>query len=272
MITREEHGEIEKQQAGDNCRYLVVSIHDVAPCTRSIVEKMLLDLEALGVRQTSLLVVPDYHQTGRIGSDDDFVHFMAEALGGGHEAVLHGFHHQRKAREGETIRDKMVTRFYTAGEGEFYDISQFEAEKLLKAGRAAFREAGLLTEGFIAPAWLLGASAAKACQATDFAYTVLFDAVWDFKRNVRHHARSLVYSTRAAWRRLVSRWFNPFLFAKTKHDKILRISLHPPDYVHPRVWSQVLRLSRQALSSRHLVTYGGLVSRLGNSPPPLVEV
>src|SRR5881392_3325959 len=42
-------------------RSFVVSIHDVAPSTRDVSQKILEALRDAGVRTTSLLVVPNYH-------------------------------------------------------------------------------------------------------------------------------------------------------------------------------------------------------------------
>src|SRR3954454_438938 len=48
---------------------LVVSIHDVCPSTRETCAAILSDLAALGLRQCSLLVVPDHHGNGHFLGD-----------------------------------------------------------------------------------------------------------------------------------------------------------------------------------------------------------
>ena len=56
--------------------FLVVSIHDVAPSTQPIVDKIISELSAKGVRHCSLLVVPDYHHQGTSMQDRQFVSWL----------------------------------------------------------------------------------------------------------------------------------------------------------------------------------------------------
>src|ERR1700757_190823 len=100
--------------------FLVVSIHDVAPSTQPVVDKMLTELGKLGVRTCSLLVVPNYHHEGASMQDQKFVTWLRDLESSGHEIVLHGYYHQRPSQDGESLFDKLVTQFYTQNEGEFY--------------------------------------------------------------------------------------------------------------------------------------------------------
>ena len=96
---------------------LVVSLHDVAPPTREASEKILHELSRRGVRVCSLLVVPDYHQTGNAMADPEFVRWLRDLEAAGHEIVIHGYFHQRPARDGESLRERLLTQSYTSGEG-----------------------------------------------------------------------------------------------------------------------------------------------------------
>jgi predicted deacetylase len=60
------------------------------------------------------------------------------------------------ARERETLRERLITGAYTAGEGEFYDLDYADALERITRARDEFVAAGLRPRGFIAPAWLLG--------------------------------------------------------------------------------------------------------------------
>src|SRR5438477_1970156 len=100
-------------------RALVVSIHDVAPSTRANTEKILADLARHQVNTCSLLVVPDYHHEGPSLADPGFRSWLEQMNASGHEIVLHGFFHERTRKTDESAREKIVTRFYTADEGEF---------------------------------------------------------------------------------------------------------------------------------------------------------
>lgn len=247
--------ETNRNPAPGTSRQLVVSIHDVTQHNVEQVSAILRDLETAGIRKTSLLVVPDYHRRGPLSGDSGTAAWLHSLARRGHEIVVHGYYHRRERRIGESFRDRVITRFYTADEGEFYDISQFEAEQRLQQARQILRDMALSAAGFIAPAWLLGEGGRRACRAMGFQYTVLFDRIEDLVTGGQTQARSLVYSTRAAWRRVVSRIYNPRLARSRRDDPVLRLSIHPPDRDYPAVWRQLLALAKEAASGRDVVTY-----------------
>ena len=237
-------------------RALVASIHDVSPATRAATDRILEELRAIGCEKTSLLVVPDHHRRGRISADADFGEWLRERVGEGHEAVLHGYYHLREAKGGEGFWDKLVTRSYTAGEGEFYDLEKEAAARRLAEGLGEFATLGLRPEGFIAPAWLLGAEAEEAVREAGFGYTTRIATVEDFSESGRvHRSRSLVWSVRAGWRRACSLAWNSALFSRSKNSPLLRIGIHPPDWDHGAIRAQILKLCRAALADREAMTY-----------------
>lgn len=240
----------------------VVSLHDVSPHTRTACAAMLRDLAAWGVARTSLLVVPDHHHRGHFLQDAEFCRWLAECVGQGHEIVIHGYHHRRERREGESARDRMITRVYTADEGEFYDLPQAEAAELLARAqgqfaefRASYAPTAPKPVGFIAPAWLLGAEARRAVQAAGFRYTTTLRMVDDLARGMSHVSQSLVYSPRNAWRRVVSLAWNATLFRLLRRNPLMRLGVHPPDLQHAPLWRQIGRLTRAAVATREVRTY-----------------
>ncbi len=236
-------------------RSLIVSIHDVSTVTRPRVAEMLGDLAVAGVGVTSLLVIPDHHDRGRVDADPEFVSWLRSATSGGHEAVLHGYRHLRARRPGEGPLTRFITRSYTAGEGEFFDPETEEAASLLRRGREALRSCGTDPSGFIAPAWLLGPGAAEAVRREGFDYTTLIGCVTDCVSGRSFSSRSMVYSVRNPWRTAVSLGWNALLFAALERAPLLRVGLHPPDWDHPAVRRQVLDRVRRAAASRRTLTY-----------------
>src|SRR4029077_16529109 len=107
--------------------FMVVSLHDVAPCNQEIANTIISELARWGGRGFSLLVVPDYHHQGLFTRNRQFVSWLRGLEADGHEIVIHGYFHERPRRAKETLRDKFLTRFYTQHEGEFYDLSYDEA-------------------------------------------------------------------------------------------------------------------------------------------------
>jgi predicted deacetylase len=234
---------------------LVVSIHDIAPSNRSAVEAMMLDLAYTGVRVCSLLVVPDYHHQGLFVEDRQFVSWLRDLEARGHEVVVHGYFHQRPRRAGETLADRFVTRFYTQDEGEFYDLGYDEAFDRITRARDLFREAGLTPRGFIAPAWLLSPEGERAVRDAEFEYTTWLRTIRDLRDGRTFRTRSLVYSVQAPWRRRVSLAWNSALRTALQNQPLMRVSLHPPDRLYPRVWRHILDSLNEMQAMRTATTY-----------------
>src|SRR5260221_5392717 len=108
-------------------RSLVVSLHDVSPLTQPLCEEILVRLRQLGLDQTSLLVIPTHHERAPIREDFAFQRWLAKKIESGHEPVLHGYFHQRQKLKVDSFVAKLTTEIYTAGEGEFFDLSSSEA-------------------------------------------------------------------------------------------------------------------------------------------------
>ena len=242
-------------RGGEVRRSLVVSIHDVSTVTRATVGRMLEDLDRAGVPVTSLLIIPDHHHRGNIDADAGFAAWMRGLVERGHEAVLHGFYHLRPAKRGEGMATRIITRSYTAGEGEFFDLTFGEARGRLHRGRGALAACGVVPEGFIAPAWLLGGDAESAVRAEGFGYTTRIGSVIDCRHGRDFRARSMVYSVRAPWRRGVSLLWNEALFRSLRRAPLLRIGLHPPDWEHESIRKHALKCIRISAGERHVTTY-----------------
>ncbi len=234
---------------------LVVSLHDVAPPTRAASEKILRELSHHGVRVSSILVVPDYHHTGRAVEDRSFVQWLRDLESAGHEIVLHGYFHARPRGAEESLGAKLITRSYTSDEGEFYDLDYNEALRRIARGRDEFLAAGLRPRGFIAPAWLLSAEAERAAADADLEYTTRLTSVVDLRTGENILARSLVYSVRNAWRRAASLGWNAACARLLADTPLLRLSLHPPDFGHTEVWRQITSLLDRFVETRTPTTY-----------------
>jgi len=239
---------------------LVVSIHDVSPLTRPAVEGILEDLAGISVAAASLLVIPDHHHRAPLSEDPACGEWLRQKESQGHEIVLHGFFHRRPPQGGWSTR--LVTEHYTAGEGEFYDLSEAEAAQRLEKGRATLASAGLSATGFIAPAWLLGPEAERAVRQAGFAYTTRLAHFKDLATGRLTPSQSLVWSVRSGWRRQVSLWWNASLARRLAPNPLFRVGIHPPDWEYPAVRRQVLQLTGAALAGREVMTYDGWLHRL----------
>ena len=251
-------------------RSLVVSIHDLAPVNRPQVDQILARLAHHGVDRCSLLVVPDYHHRGRSLGDPAFIQWLHQLSAQGHELVIHGFYHERKRRAGESTPQKLITRIYTAGEGEFYDLDYVEALRLMQEARNEFSLHGFHPTGFIAPAWLLGPEAQRAAIAAGFRYTTTLRGVCDFSIGSEFLSQSLVYSVRSDWRCALSLLWNRMLFSRLAGNLLLRLCLHPPDLGHPGIWRQIEALVSRARRDRHPTTYQEWLAQRSPAQPSVV--
>ncbi|MFN2475715.1 MAG: DUF2334 domain-containing protein [Chthoniobacterales bacterium] len=233
----------------------VVSIHDVAPTTRAASEKIVAELSRRGINVCSLLVVPDYHHSGGSMADRGFVQWLRDLESAGHEVVIHGYFHARPRRSRESLRERLVTRFYTSDEGEFYDLSYEEALRRVSQAREEFVSAGLTPRGFIAPAWLLGPEAQRAVADAEMEYTTRLTNVRDLRSGEDFAARSLVYSVRSGWRRGASLAWNAALARVMSGAELLRLAIHPPDIEHDAIWRQISALAGSIAEARTPTTY-----------------
>ena len=234
---------------------LVVSVHDVAPSTRSQVEEIVAELAHHRVSVCSLLVVPNYHHRGCSTEDRAFVRWLQDLEAQGHEIVIHGYFHERPSQAGEGLSEKFFTRLYTNGEGEFYDLDYDEAFRRITRAREEFAGAGLTPRGFIAPAWLLGSAAERAAAEAEMEYTTRLTGVRDLRLREDFRARTLAYSVRSGWRRTTSLAWNTALARHLANAPLARISIHPPDRNYPEIWRQILRLTDQLVENRTATTY-----------------
>ncbi len=245
---------------------LVVSLHDVSPLTQGSCEEILSQLSDLGVGQTSLLVIPNHHGRAPIAEDPAFRNWLAQNVEAGHEPVLHGYFHRRPTVRSDSLRKRLTTEFYTAGEGEFFDLSINAASGLLERGLADLSFLSRRIAGFVAPAWLLGSSAETAVRNLDFLYTTRLNSVRRFRPDCDLRSQSLVWSTRAKWRATASLFWNRSLLLSLAGAPLMRIGIHPPDLHHVRVWNQIREIIAVAARSRECVSYEKFVEKLDQPP------
>jgi predicted deacetylase len=239
---------------------LVVSLHDAHPDSWPLIEEQVQLLDAWGVRKTSILVVPLFHHRQPTGSDSFFCQDLGRLQNNGHELVLHGYTHDRRGQR-EAWKDLFWTRFYTNHEAEFLTLSDAEARARLEKGMRLFSSQGWRLKGFVAPAWLFPERLLAVLKDLGFAYTTRLGSIIRLQKSgppVR--SQSLCYSTRAPWRRSVSKAWNVCLYQRVSRQPCLRLSLHPEDLRYDDLRGQIERLVKSALQDGfEPVTYADYV-------------
>ena len=219
-------------QLNEGSRRLCVSIHDVAPATWGECRTLLDAVAAVGDVPLTLLVVPAYH--GATETVPSFDHELELRVARGDELALHGYNHLDAGPPPRGWREAYARRVYTNGEGEFAALDANEAAERLKLGMRWFARRGWALRGFVAPAWLLGKGGWQALRQTSLLYTTTWRRFHILHRQQSVHAPSLVYSSRNAWGRALSRQAVSWTSLTQRHAPLVRLSLHPRD-VHDRL-------------------------------------
>lgn len=297
-------------------RLLIVSFHDLHPGSRVQCERFLGMCRELGVKRTTLLVVPRWHGAPPCDEDRAFAAWLRARAAEGHEICLHAFLHRAEAVTGNAVQ-RAMGKHYTAGEGEFYQIDEAEAATRLREGLRMVRDGcGVPVWGFTAPAWLLSEGGRVALRNLGFHYTTRWGQVELLQSEADTSGRNrkepvgdrsylqacppsrsglrpdspapagrrpggasadsaaairiiaapvLVWSTRAAWRRVCSRGWVRLWGAWKRRSPVLRVAVHPVDFAYPSIEASVRAAIARNLRGRAAACYRDLLPE-GTAP------
>jgi uncharacterized protein len=229
-------------------RHLCLSLHDVAPATWELCERLLVSASAVANVPMTLLVVPAYH-----GAAQDVPWYEARLerrLALGDELALHGYTHLDDGPLPRSLRERYARRVYTKGEGEFAALPEPEASRRLELGMQWFACRGWPLQGFVPPAWLLGAGGWQALRASGLVYATTWRHFHFLQDAVSLNAPSLVYSSRNAWGRALSRQAVSWAGMGQRDAPLVRLSLHPRDALDPHTVRHFQKLLATLLASR----------------------
>ena len=235
-------------------RSLCIAIHDVAPATWPECEALLNLLDRFGHPPVTLLIVPDYHRSGRVDCAPWFVRAVNGRVATGAEIALHGYFHVDAAPLARNPATWLQRRVLTGGEGEFAALTVEEASSRIREGRAQLEACGWSVSGFVPPAWLAGAGAREAIRRSSLTYTSSHLSLIRLADGVRIGAPCITASARSPWRRLGSRLWLSAMEAATAGAPLLRVALHPSDARHPEITAQWMRLIEHVLGTRTTLT------------------
>lgn len=239
--------------------YVNISLHDVTPKFQNELEHLLKIIRQSGSAQGTLLVIPDYHGNGPLTPQSPFTQWLRTLSDDGWEIVLHGYNHC-EARTRFTHANKLsparfvVSRLYTRGEGEFYQLTAAEARERISRGLSILKECGLAPKGFIAPAWLLSQESRSVLNEFNFLFTTTLTGIIELKSGTVHPVPAVSFSSRSYFRSLLSRMMVPAIARYSLRHDLVRLVLHPPDARNPAIIELVERLIHQWLYTRRQVT------------------
>ncbi len=237
---------------------LIVSVHDVAPPHWVQVEKILRHVGDMGVRKRSLLVIPNFRGLWRVDEHREFAEWLCERQREGDEIILHGYEHV-EVHKAQGVRDRIKNRLYTQGEGEFLSLDYEEARNRIEAGIAILKSAGVMTSGFIAPAWLISEAGLTAAKDLGFEYTNSYLRICDLVSQKSILAPSLVFGP-GNLNEEISLRLQRLLSKLIVWRSVVRVVIHPPCVEHYRRFERILQIIREQLLYHRPITYSEFVA------------
>ncbi len=246
-------------------RKLIISFHDLHPGSWDCCRRFLERCRSYGANTLSLLLVPQYHGHPPFTENQAFVRWLNKVSERGYEICLHGYYHKAENISGG-FKDRMVANYYTNREGEFYQLSAKMAKQRVSDGLHLLKRAKLPVYGFTAPAWLISNAARQVLIESGFLYQSLWGRVELLQSGASIPAPTLVYGSRSAPHRVISRAWIPFFYQWNRKDTILRLAVHPNDFRYPAIEDRLYALLQEALHTRTASTYLDLIPKESRRP------
>jgi len=240
---------------------LLLSVHDVAPCFESEVDRLTDMLARLaGGPRLAMLVVPDHWRRAPISRAPSFQARLRSWSDAGVEMFVHGWTHQDDAVHQGAAAFK--ARHMTGGEGEFLGLTRDEAVRRMSDGKALVEDViGRPATGFIAPAWLYGPGALAALRDCGFALAEDHMRVWRPGQEDRPLARGPVvtWASRSGPRTASSLAFAA-LARRTLHPlPTVRIAVHPGDVTKASLLASIEATVSAFVRKRTVARYADLL-------------
>ncbi len=234
---------------------LIVSIHDVRPGLLPEIQQMMSTLAQIGISRTSLLVIPNFHRHEPITANQALIYELRRLQDQGHEIVLHALYHLEDAQPDRGgVREFLLARLHTRGEGEFLRLHREEARKRIASGLECLRRLGFSPTGFVAPAWLYSKDSVAAISDNGLEYYTTLYHICTTDPPSRIPSRAIVWWNRK-YLRCLSNLFLPRMSQRImSQQQPLRLALHPPDFQHATVRRTALAIIARALAAGYQPT------------------
>ena len=239
---------------------LQFSLHDVSPFHLKRLERAEVLFAEWGVSKVSYLLVPDFHHQSRADKSPSFAAFCRKSRPFEVKWLLHGFFHlEQNPPAPPTLRERLLRRFMTGGEGEFLALSAGETGARIRSGLEIFRQVvGTDPAGFVPPAWLHNENLNAVLAEIGIP---LWESHHGFYRSFDRKALRapvITWTTRTWMRRKGSLLVCPLLSRCWRREPLLRLAVHPYDFDWPEIRRNMARVLLPLLSRRVSVHYRDL--------------
>jgi uncharacterized protein len=240
---------------------LLIALHDVSPVHRARLERAEELLSALGVREVTYLLVPDFHGGARADASAEFVAWCRAARAYRVQWFLHGYFHDQRLEVGDvehapTVPDRLAMTFTTAGEAECVRLGAETLRKRLAAGMTVFKACvGTSPTGFVAPAWLFNRHLVPALKELRFDFTESQLRVVHVATGREVVTPMVTWATRTWFRRSASIAAAALARRIWQERPIVRLALHPHDFDHAETVASVSRTLEALRKNREVMSY-----------------
>jgi uncharacterized protein len=235
---------------------LLASIHDVGPKfereTDFLAELLARQLSGLNF---AMLVVPNHWNEAPLADATTFQRRLRDWSDAGVEMFVHGWYHRDSAAHAGLSRLKASVM--TAREGEFLGLTQAEAARRMRDGKALIEDIiGRPAAGFIAPAWLYGDGARAALAESGFALAEDHFRVWrPCDGTVLARGPVITWASRSAARRASSLAVASLARVAMHSLPVVRIAVHPGDAHVPQLVRSIERTFASFAARRPAARY-----------------
>lgn len=230
---------------------LLVSLHDVTPVMFERSRRLTDMIMKRTGPDFTMLVVPDFHSSGRIDRHREFCSWLRELKDAGVEIAQHGLYHLDTS-EKFSLKGKLFTK----GEGEFLSLAEDEARARIEDGYKIMSDAlGESPSGFTAPAWLYSHGTREALKGFPFKWIEYRWAV-QYSGGAMRSIPAVVFATRTKWKRLCSVFWSvtgPLAFSGSR---TFRLALHVRDL--PSLENSIYRTLSRSTRGRTCMTCADL--------------
>jgi len=240
-------------------RWLIVSIHDVAPAFGDEVQQLLGSLDAIGARPRVLKVVPHSPSGPLLHEAPALVRLLQEETRAGSEMVLHGYTHRASGPFQGSWLTRARGRLFAGSAAEFLTVDSREAAARLEAGRAALRALGIDVQGFCAPGWMAPPWIYASLRRLGFRYYVGMNTVLDVQRGRARWLPWAGYMGAPPWHERLIWLGSAVQMAVAPRFPAIKVFLHPQQARSSGDCQRVLRLLARLVRERRPTTYAALL-------------
>lgn len=238
---------------------LIISFHDLSPECWKLCDRFITKLKSYGIDRISILLVPCWHGNSYFIDNPEFVEWLKMQVMNENDIILHGFYHIKSGIATGGLFHQILARFYTAGEGEFFQIEEAEAEQKLAKGLNLLEQIGIYVKGFVAPAWLMSKECISVLKKMGFRYTTKLNSIEFLQNNLKIYAPVLTFSSRSLGRRFLSLlWIYLWLFCN-RYVPIIRLSVHSNDLLYSEIEKTIFSIIKKLTKTRIVLTYSDLL-------------